>query len=298
MGWSPEQISGRMELEGVEHGVCTESIYRHVFSPAGRRAGPSQALAAAQIAPRAQGAEWPPRAVDPEPGTHIPKAQERRGQAGVRPLMVWIPHPETASQCAKMMMSKTPDRRRYPWKRLQVIGIDLAITMAHCWAHVRRKLREVFDRDKSPIAADGLRRIAEFYAIEEEIRGTNPGQRLSRAPGPHSTLGRGLRLLAQRTARPRLQEVQAQREAHLHRQPLRRPPSLPRRRSHRNRLQRGRKPDPTHCPQSQKRPLRGSLRRRQILGPHRLPDRNRQDQRRRSIRLSQIHTRAHRQRPP
>ena len=53
------------------------------------------------------------------------------------------------------------------------------ITMAHCWAHARRKLREVFDRDKSPIAADGLRRIAEFYAIEEEIRGTSPGQRLS-----------------------------------------------------------------------------------------------------------------------
>jgi IS30 family transposase len=39
MGWSPEQIAGRMELEGVEHGVCTESIYRHVFSPTGRRAG-------------------------------------------------------------------------------------------------------------------------------------------------------------------------------------------------------------------------------------------------------------------
>jgi len=39
MGWSPEQIAGRMELEGVEHGVCTESIYRHIFSPTGRRAG-------------------------------------------------------------------------------------------------------------------------------------------------------------------------------------------------------------------------------------------------------------------
>lgn len=39
MGWSPEQIAGRMELDEVEHGVCTESIYRHVFSPAGRRAG-------------------------------------------------------------------------------------------------------------------------------------------------------------------------------------------------------------------------------------------------------------------
>ncbi len=39
MGWSPEQIAGRMELEGGEHGVCAESTHRHVFSPAGRRAG-------------------------------------------------------------------------------------------------------------------------------------------------------------------------------------------------------------------------------------------------------------------
>ena len=53
------------------------------------------------------------------------------------------------------------------------------ITVAHCWAHARRKLREVFDRDGSEIAAEGLRRIAEIYAIEKDIRGTSPGQRLS-----------------------------------------------------------------------------------------------------------------------
>ncbi len=35
------------------------------------------------------------------------------------------------------------------------------ITVAHCWAHARRKLKEVFDRDGSEIAAEGLRRIAE-----------------------------------------------------------------------------------------------------------------------------------------
>lgn len=51
--------------------------------------------------------------------------------------------------------------------------------MAHCWAHARRKLREVFDRDGSESAAEGLRRIAEIYAIEKDIRGTSPGQRLS-----------------------------------------------------------------------------------------------------------------------
>ena len=53
------------------------------------------------------------------------------------------------------------------------------IRVAHCWAHARRKLKEVFDRDASEIAAEGLRRIAEFYAVEADIRGIPPGQRLS-----------------------------------------------------------------------------------------------------------------------
>ncbi|WP_421566013.1 IS66 family transposase [Ochrobactrum sp. EDr1-4] len=53
------------------------------------------------------------------------------------------------------------------------------IRVAHCWAHARRKLKEVFDRDGSEITAEGLHRIAEFYAIEADIRGISPGQRLS-----------------------------------------------------------------------------------------------------------------------
>jgi transposase len=53
------------------------------------------------------------------------------------------------------------------------------IRVAHCWAHARRKLKEIFDRDGSRIAAEGLRRIAELYAVEAKIRGIHPGQRLS-----------------------------------------------------------------------------------------------------------------------
>lgn len=53
------------------------------------------------------------------------------------------------------------------------------IRVAHCWAHARRKLKEVFDRDGSEIAAEGLRHIAEIYAVEADIRGVDPGQRLS-----------------------------------------------------------------------------------------------------------------------
>ncbi|MBW4976510.1 IS66 family transposase [Roseovarius mucosus] len=53
------------------------------------------------------------------------------------------------------------------------------ILVAHCWAHARRKLKEVFDRDGSEIAAEGLRRIAGIYAVEADIRGISPGQRLT-----------------------------------------------------------------------------------------------------------------------
>src|SRR5512143_3806503 len=39
MGWSPQQIAGRMDLEKAEHGVSAESIDRQVYRPVGRRAG-------------------------------------------------------------------------------------------------------------------------------------------------------------------------------------------------------------------------------------------------------------------
>lgn len=48
------------------------------------------------------------------------------------------------------------------------------VRVAHCWAHARRKLKEVFDRNGSEIAAEGLRRIAEFFAVEADIRGVRP----------------------------------------------------------------------------------------------------------------------------
>ncbi len=37
----------------------------------------------------------------------------------------------------------------------------------------------MFDRDGSEIAAEGFPRIADFYRVEADIRGTAPGQRLS-----------------------------------------------------------------------------------------------------------------------
>jgi len=44
------------------------------------------------------------------------------------------------------------------------------IVLAACWAHARRKFYDLHQSTGSPIAAEALRRIAEFYAIETTIR--------------------------------------------------------------------------------------------------------------------------------
>ena len=53
------------------------------------------------------------------------------------------------------------------------------VIVAQCWAHARRKLREVYDRDGSEIAAGGLRQIADLYAIEADIKGMCADNRLA-----------------------------------------------------------------------------------------------------------------------
>jgi transposase len=48
---------------------------------------------------------------------------------------------------------------------------DDAPRLAFCWAHVRRKFYDIHVATKSPLAEEALRRIAELYAIEAELRG-------------------------------------------------------------------------------------------------------------------------------
>ena len=52
-----------------------------------------------------------------------------------------------------------------------------ALTLAHCWTHGRRGLKEVHGSSGSPIAREGLARIARLYATEDRIRGEPPATR-------------------------------------------------------------------------------------------------------------------------
>lgn len=52
-------------------------------------------------------------------------------------------------------------------------------TLAFCWAHVRREFFDLSKGGTAPIATEALRRIAELYAIEAEVRGKPPDVRLA-----------------------------------------------------------------------------------------------------------------------
>lgn len=68
------------------------------------------------------------------------------------------------------------------------------IREAACWAHVRRKFFDIESAHRSAIAAEAIRRIAELYAIESEVRGKPPDLR---------------REIRQSRARPLLDDLQS-----------------------------------------------------------------------------------------
>lgn len=53
------------------------------------------------------------------------------------------------------------------------------ITIAFCWAHLRREFFEIAERGDAPIATEAVARIAQIYEIEKVIRGKSAGERLA-----------------------------------------------------------------------------------------------------------------------
>lgn len=53
------------------------------------------------------------------------------------------------------------------------------IQLAYCWAHARRKLIEITRTGPAPIAEQGVGLLRELYAIEADLRGRSPADRLA-----------------------------------------------------------------------------------------------------------------------
>jgi hypothetical protein len=61
----------------------------------------------------------------------------------------------------------------------RVLADKSGVTLAFCWAHVRRRFYELAAAGPAPIAREALRRIAELYKIEDVIRGRSADERLA-----------------------------------------------------------------------------------------------------------------------
>ena len=56
-----------------------------------------------------------------------------------------------------------------PYKKLAADTINGAL----CWSHLRREFFKIAERGDAPIATEAVKRIAQIYAIEEDVHGTN-----------------------------------------------------------------------------------------------------------------------------
>ena len=59
----------------------------------------------------------------------------------------------------------------------KVLAERNAVSLAFCWAHVRRRFYELAQAGSAPIASEALTRIAELYKIDGEIRGRSAEER-------------------------------------------------------------------------------------------------------------------------
>ena len=63
------------------------------------------------------------------------------------------------------------------YKSIANAARDEAITLAFCWAHLRRRFFDIVQGGSAPIATEALERIAALYAIETTIWGRSAGER-------------------------------------------------------------------------------------------------------------------------
>ena len=91
-----------------------------------------------------------------------------------------------------------------PTRPLPTQASGEAITLAFCWAHLRRQFFEIAKGGHAPIASEALERIAALYAIEKTIRGTSADERRAVRQDKSKPLVDGAQGLARAPARPRL----------------------------------------------------------------------------------------------
>ena len=73
------------------------------------------------------------------------------------------------------------------------------VTLAFCWAHWRRQFFDIAKSPPAPIATEALKRIAELYEIEAEIRGKSADERRAMRQQKAKPLGEALKTWLEKT---------------------------------------------------------------------------------------------------
>jgi transposase len=126
--------------------------------------------------------------------TPVPVLEPGRGKTKTGRLWTYVRdrRPWADSTAPAVLFRYSPDRRgEHPESHVKTfagilqadgyVGFDRLyederIREAACWAHVRRKFYEIYESNRSPVAADALAKIGKLYEIEEAIRGRPPDE--------------------------------------------------------------------------------------------------------------------------
>jgi len=170
------------------------------------------------------------------------------------------------------------------------------VTLAACWAHLRRYFYELHVAGLSNTATWTVERMAALWRLEEDIRGSKPEIRLSARRATSAAIVAELfeRWETELQRIPRKSKLAEAIRCGIRR--ARRVRTLPSRWSARYRQQYRRAHHPPANHHAQELALRGIGWRWPDMGHPRHAARDRQTQQRRSSRLAQAHPRAHRQR--
>jgi transposase len=127
--------------------------------------------------------------------TPVPVLEPGKGRTKTGRLWTYVRDERPAGQTTvpAVWFSYTPDRSgKHPIQHLATFKGTLQADAyagfnrlydsgnaneAACWAHVRRKFFDIEQAHASPLAGDALKRIAELYVVESEIRGRPPEER-------------------------------------------------------------------------------------------------------------------------
>jgi transposase len=127
--------------------------------------------------------------------TPVPVLDPGRGRTKTGRLWTYVrdDRPADSDEPAAVVFHYSPDRRgEHPKEHLKpftgILQADAYAGFGHlygerireaaCWAHARRAFYELHQANQSPVAAEALERIGALYAVEAEIRGRPPDERM------------------------------------------------------------------------------------------------------------------------